>query len=159
MLLCIFLPTKSLKDTLSRCVETYPCTDFFCSVLSLGKQIYQIRDILALSDRQPGCCEAAGRGGGGGHHSSSSRGSGLDPNATTFKHRRAWSCAAGRASWPSLPRQTLPGCPFQGAGAAELFWIQGTDGRAAPRFRQTLLPAPQLARLANGLSQLHGLLL
>lgn len=57
--------------------QAYPRSDFLCSVLHLGKQIYQIRYFLALSDRQTGAREAAGRGRGGGHHSASTRGGGL----------------------------------------------------------------------------------
>lgn len=57
--------------------KSYPRSDLLCSVLHLGKQIYQIRYFLALSDRQTEGRVAAGRGGGGGHHSATTRGGGL----------------------------------------------------------------------------------
>lgn len=97
----------------------HPRSDLFCSVLRLGKQIYQIRYFFALSDRQPRGREAAGRGGRGGHHSATTRGGGLNPDSTSFKHRSALCFGMRRPTRPSLPSQLLPDCPLEGAGAGE----------------------------------------
>lgn len=137
---------------------SYPRSDFFRSVLHLGKQIYQIRYFLAFSDRQTRGSEAAGLGGGGGHHSASTRGAGLQPNSTCFKNGRALSFETGRLTRPSLPGQLLPDCPLEGARVGESPGIQGTGellhspntsqpASQPPTPRQQRLP--QLAALAN----------
>lgn len=101
------------------CFFAYSWSHLLRSVLSLGKQVDQIRYILTPPCRCPRSTQASG-----GHHRAAVRHFVLDANPTSFKQRR--SVRPGAASRPSLPGQFLPHRPLQGAGAGETSRVQGT---------------------------------